>query len=142
MSFKSALLGNLFLVQWDEVQPGDGSLLTRAVEDAVDSVGQKLIYIAVAAKASPPEDRVRPEIARAFEVVLERCAQVHLVILQQGFMGAIHRTIAAGMLLAIDKRGKKVGVHSSLEEALAQCQELAIDPDVVVKLARVRGIIT
>jgi len=141
MSFKSAVLGNVFLVQWDQVERGDGSLLTRAVEEAAASVGSQLIYIAVSARLSPPEDGVRPEISRLFETVLELCSQVHLVIQQQGFMGAIHRTIAAGMLLAIDRRGKKVGIHASLEDALRQSVGLAIDPDIVVKIARVRGIV-
>lgn len=140
MSFKSALLGNVFLVQWDQVETGDASMITRALEDAVATAGADVIYIAVAARLSPPDDNVRPEIVQGFKTVLRLASQVHLVIQQQGFMGAIHRTIAAGMLLATDRGGKKVAIHSTLEDALKQSPGLKIDPDVVVKVARVRGI--
>jgi len=131
----------LFLVQFDDFEAGDASLITRAVEDAAETVGNKLIYVAVAGRLTPPEERVRPEIIQGLERVLELCAEVHLVVQQQGFVGAIHRTIAAGMMLTIDRRGKKIGIHSSLEDALASSKEVQIAPDIVVKIARARRII-
>jgi hypothetical protein len=140
MSFKSILVGNVFLVRWETIQPGDGPRLVQAVQQAQNLLKSKLIYIAVAPNAKPPDDAVRPEIGRALDSLHEYCSSLHLVIEQRGFMGAAHRTVAAGISMVTAKRGKKMGVYATLEDALADCPNVTVTRELVVNTARVRGI--
>jgi hypothetical protein len=123
MSYKAALIDNVYYVRWQEPEHRDPNRIFREVAQASRSLGQPVIYIAVSPEHSPaPDKETRQEMVRIFEQLSQLCLSVHLVYEAKGFKASIKRNVMTGILLA-SKKFEKVKVHKSEEEALASLED-------------------
>lgn len=142
MSYKSLVVGNVYLLRWDDIELGDAAKVVAEVQKAAETAPSPFYYIGIAPQSlEPPKDAVRTEIARATsDYLLRVCAKVYLVIEHKGFQGAVMRTIAAGMFLLMGKRGR-VQPYDSLQQALWHCDELKVPASAVMSAAREQGFV-
>jgi len=123
MSYKAALIDNIYYVRWQEPERPDPNRIFREVSQASKSLGRPIIYIAVSPENSPaPDKETRQEMVRIFEHLSQHCTSVHLIYEARGFKASIKRNVMTGILLA-SKKFEKVKVHKSEEDALAGLAE-------------------
>lgn len=124
MSYKAALIDNIYYVRWQEPERPDPNRIFREVSQASKSLGRPVIYFSVSPESSPaPDKETRQEMVRIFEHLSQHCASVHLVYEAKGFKASIKRNVMIGILLASNKF-EKVKVHKSEADALAGLGEL------------------
>ncbi len=141
MSFKSALIHNVFMLRWCEHEAGDSARVVEAVGRAKAQYGAPIVYVAIAPNdVPPPTENLRTEMAEALDRLLVHCCCVHLVIEASGFRGVVVRAAATGMFMVSGKRGR-VSPHASVEDALSSCEHLAAPKSVILKSAMNQGLL-
>jgi len=141
MSFKSALLQNVFVLRWVSHEAGDGKRLLAAVANAKAECSGPMVYVAIApSDVPPPSDNVRNELAQALDQLLAHCSCVHLVIEATGFRGVVARAAATGIFMVTGKRGR-VSPHVSFDEALEACNHLHGRTAQILRSARAQGLL-
>ena len=120
MSYKAALIDNVYYVRWLEPDAQDPNRIFREVAQATKTLGGPVIYIGVSPAQSPaPDKETRQAMVRVFEHLNQHCTAMHLVFEAKGFKASIKRNVMTGILLA-SRKLQNVKVHRSEEEALAQ----------------------
>jgi hypothetical protein len=141
MSYKTVMVGNVFLLRWEHYESGDSLRVVKDVTDASRRVPGKVNYVAIIPPhvESPPEAQ-RREMADGLKQLLAVARTIRIVIMERGFRGAAVRTIAAGLFLLQGQRGR-VSPYETLPEALANCEELTVSLETIMATARARGLI-
>ena len=120
MTYKAALIDNVYVVRWQDPEKPDPNRIFREVAQASKATGGKIIYLSISPEGSPPPDReTRQEMVRIFEHLNQHCAAMHLVYEAKGFKASIKRNVMTGILLA-NHRVSDVKVHKSVDEALQE----------------------
>ncbi len=123
MSYKSRLVGGVFLVRWTAPQAEDVEAITRELEHARARVGRQVDYIAVVPASSPPPDKTtRHAMVKVLERLESVCRKVHMVVEGEGFANSIRRSVLTGILLA-SRKAELVAIYSSIDQALVQIAE-------------------
>jgi len=119
MAFDSFLVGRVYVIRWISPTVSDGIKLLRGVEQAHARVGDKLIYIAIAPRDSPPPpEQLRKVMASSVTAMLEHCEVMHLLFEGDGFSQTLKRMALASIVLVSGMRGRMM-VHGSLEQLMA-----------------------
>lgn len=110
----------MLFVRWlDTTEAADFDRLVEEVRQRRSSSGTKVVCIALVSPASGvPDADTRARISGAIDDVWEHCSSIHVVMEGGGMRRAILRSVIAGLLLVVMRRGRSFSVLASAEEAL------------------------
>jgi len=118
MSYSVTKVGSMLVVRWQDMTVSDITAVRDEVSRFHRETGKPVVYVSITEEGSkPPDDDVRKAMVRSAESLMPMLAKLYVVIDTGGFMGSVHRSALAGMLL-MSKLRNKVKVVKSLDEVL------------------------
>jgi hypothetical protein len=113
MSLTTELLGDCFVVCWDEPTTTDLNTLRREFSAARARHASPLIIVSVHNAARPlPEPETRTALVRGLPDLLSPNESLHLVLLGEGVLASLKRTVMRSMTVLM--RRSNITMHSSL----------------------------
>lgn len=131
MSYAVTKVGRTFVARWEAMTAADIARLKHELESFERACRKQVVYVSVTHPGSkPPDDEARAAMVAAAESLMPKLVHLYVVIEMGSFMGSVHRSALAGMLL-MSKLRKKVKVVRSLDEVLqAGSKVLGVEPHV------------
>jgi hypothetical protein len=119
MAFDNFLIGRVYVIRWIDPTVADGIKLLRGVEQAHERLGEKLIYVAIAPRDSPPPpEQLRMVMASHLTTMLLHCEVMHLVFEGVGFSQTVKRMALASIVMVSGMKGRML-VHGTTEQLIA-----------------------
>jgi hypothetical protein len=121
MAFNEFLVGRVYIIRWIDPTVADGIRLLHGVEEAHQRIGERLLYVAVAPRDSPPPpEQLRKVMATHLTTMLSHCEVMHLVFEGQGFSQTVKRMALASIVMVSGMKGR-MQVHASVDHMLGVC---------------------
>jgi len=142
MPFISTQVGCIYAFQWDgRVLAEDFAASRPQIEAAVRSTNQKVYHLVfMPAGLEQPTAEVRAIAIKETEHSLSLCAAMDLVILGEGVMMSLQRTMVRGMVMLLPRFRHNVWLHSTAREALTRIAgETALDVESTLTTLRGKG---
>ncbi|MEQ8452791.1 MAG: hypothetical protein RLP09_28210 [Sandaracinaceae bacterium] len=143
MGYRVNKVGSMLVVRWQDMTLGDITAVRDEVNQFHRELGKPVVYVSITEDGSkPPDDDVRKAMVRSAESLMPVLAKLYVVIDTGGFMGSVHRSALAGMLL-VSKLRNKVKVVKSLDEVLSLAAgDIGLDPNSVRSQLSAAGMAT
>jgi hypothetical protein len=118
MSYQVKILKGLFVLRWNEPEPGDAKRYYDELAVASRKQGQQLVALFIMPEDSPaPGEEFRKEQAALLPKIMD-CLEFAVAVFEGGgFATSIKRSALVAILLLSNKR-HKIFVRRSVEEAL------------------------
>lgn len=139
MSFRSARIGSVYVLRWQEPTKQDLVLILDEIAQAHKDCGEKVVYLGIVGEESPPpDDDVRKAMTSTFNDLQEHCSTSHLVIEGRGFRNVMLRSIATGVFLVSGNR--TTHMHDTVASALDKMALPAAQKEELLRKGRELGL--